>query len=60
VDYLDDDGSGSERLAILVKITIHGRTAKVAFRGTAPQCRGNVNAVLAITESAVFMFSGVC
>ncbi|OFV93913.1 MAG: 5-oxoprolinase [Acidobacteria bacterium RIFCSPLOWO2_12_FULL_54_10] len=54
VDYLDDDGSGSEPLPIAVTIEIRGRKAKVDFRGSAPQCRGNVNAVLAITESAVF------
>ena len=53
-DFLDDDGYGSAPLRIAVEITIRGGTARVDFSGSAPQCAGSVNAVAAITESAVF------
>jgi N-methylhydantoinase B len=53
-DFLDDDGSGSGPLRIAVEIMIRGGTARVDFSGSAPQCAGSVNAVAAITESAVF------
>jgi len=54
VDYLDDDGCGTHPVPLRVAIRIHGASATVDFRGTAPACRGSVNAVLAITTSAVF------
>ena len=54
VDYLDDDGFGSAPLKIAVRISIRRGRAEVDFTGSAPQCRGSVNAVAAITESAVF------
>jgi N-methylhydantoinase B len=54
VDYLDDDGIGREPLAIAARIRIRGARAEIDFAGSAPQCAGNVNAVRAITESAVF------
>ncbi len=54
VDYLDDDGIGPEPLAIVARIRIRGARAEIDFAGSAPQCAGNVNAVRAITESAVF------
>jgi N-methylhydantoinase B len=54
VDYLDDDGIGSEPLAIVATILIRGARAVVDFTGSAPQCAGSVNAVRAIAESAVF------
>jgi N-methylhydantoinase B len=53
-DFLDDDGVTSLPLRIAVAIRIRGRTAQVDFTGSAPQCAGSVNAVAAITESAVF------
>jgi N-methylhydantoinase B len=53
-DYLDDDGFGSKPLKIAVTIRIRGERAEVDFTGSAPQCAGSVNAVAAITESAVF------
>ncbi len=52
-DALDDDGLGSEPLPIRVTVTISGETAHVDFTGSAPQCEGPVNAVEAITLSAV-------
>lgn len=54
VDYLDDDGITDEPVEIRVTITIEGDSAVVDFSGSSPQTRGNVNAVFAITLSAVF------
>jgi N-methylhydantoinase B len=53
-DFLDDDGISNQPLQIAVRIRIHGETAEVNFTGSAPQCAGSVNAVAAITQSAVF------
>lgn len=53
-DYLDDDGSSDQPIKIVVKITIKDSQAIVDFTGTDSQCNGPVNAVLAITVSAVF------
>jgi N-methylhydantoinase B len=54
VDFLDDDGFGGKPLKIAVTIRIRGELAEVDFTGSAAQCAGSVNAVAAITESAVF------
>jgi N-methylhydantoinase B len=53
-DFLDDDGYTDSPLALRVAITVRGERARVDFSGTAPACRGSMNAVLAITQSAVF------
>ena len=54
-DFLDDDGVNvGAPLRIAVTIRVRGRTAEVDFTGSAPQCAGSVNAVEAITHSAVF------
>lgn len=53
-DALDDDGLGTGPLPIRVAIRIRGDRAEVDFTGTAPQCPGSINAVYAITYSAVF------
>src|SRR5258708_33914932 len=53
-DFLDDDGITEKRQRIAVKIRIRRRRAEVDFTGSAPQCAGSVNAVAAITQSAVF------
>lgn len=52
VDRLDDDGVDPEPAEIAVAITVEGEEAVVDFSGTAPQRRGSVNAVYAITLSA--------
>jgi N-methylhydantoinase B len=52
-DALDDDGAGSGRLPIRVRIVIAGDTALIDFAGSAPQCRGPMNAPRAVVESAV-------
>jgi N-methylhydantoinase B len=53
-DFLDDDGITDNPQRIAVTIRIRHRAAEVDFTGSAPQCTGSVNAVAAITESAVF------
>jgi len=53
-DFLDDDGVSNEPLRIAVTIRIRGQSAIVDFTGTNLQCDGSVNAVAAITRSAVF------
>src|SRR5260370_9182517 len=52
-DRLDDDGIGADEIPIRVRVTIKGDRALVDFTGTAPQVSGAVNAVEAITASAV-------
>jgi N-methylhydantoinase B len=55
-DFLDDDGHGSGPLCIRVKLTIDpvAATASVDFSGTHAQIESGLNAVLAITYSAVY------
>jgi len=58
-DVLDDDGQTSEpnddsALPINVTLTIDGTQAAVDFTGSAPACAGSLNAVEAITRSAVY------
>ena len=58
-DFLDDDGISDAPLPIRVRIRVRGGRARpirarVDFTGSAPQCAGPVNAVRAITVSAVF------
>src|SRR5207248_9186558 len=52
-DALDDDGVTDEPVALRVRVTIKGARATVDFTGSAPQVAGPVNAVEAITVSAV-------
>jgi N-methylhydantoinase B len=54
VDDLDDDGIGDARIPIKVTIEITGDGARVDFSGSAPQQKGSINAVYAITLSAVY------
>jgi N-methylhydantoinase B len=53
-DYLDDDGHSDQPVALRVAIRIRGGRATVDFAGTSPQVHGCINAVFAITYSAVF------
>jgi len=53
-DFLDDDGFSSKRVPLRVSIRIKSGRAMVDFAGSSPVCRGSVNAVMAITTSAVF------
>lgn len=52
-DVMDDDGWDGRDIPITVRITIAGSEATVDFTGSAPQVPGSINAVRAITVSAV-------
>ena len=52
-DCMDDDGQGNGPLPIVVTITIDGEKARIDFSGTCEQVPGSVNAIYAITLSAV-------
>jgi len=52
-DALDDDGVADEPCALRARIRIKGDSAQIDFTGSAPQVAGPVNAVEAITVSAV-------
>ncbi len=53
-DYLDNDGIQDEPVKITVQITIEDDSACVDFSGSAEQVAGSMNAVHAITLSAVY------
>ncbi len=55
-DFLDDDGFGSEPVKIRVTIRTDPKRGRlrVDFTGSAPQVKGSLNAVAAITYSATF------
>ncbi len=55
-DFLDDDGNGGGPVRIRVKLTIEpsAMTATVDFSGSDAQIESSLNAVLAITYSAVY------
>ncbi len=53
-DYLDDDGVNDRPVPITVAVTICADSATVDFTGSASQQAGSVNAVYAITLSAVY------
>jgi N-methylhydantoinase B/oxoprolinase/acetone carboxylase alpha subunit len=55
-DVLDSTGAAPDQqrpAGIAVVVTVHGDEITFDFTGTAPQSRGNVNAVEAVTVSAV-------
>jgi N-methylhydantoinase B len=52
-DALDDDGINRDEVKIRVRVTIRGNRARVDFTGSAAQVAGAINAVEAITVSAV-------
>jgi len=51
-DFMDDDGFGSGPLPIRLAMEVSGDRMILDFEGTAPQARGGINAVAAITSSA--------
>jgi 5-oxoprolinase (ATP-hydrolysing) len=53
-DYLDDDGLGHQPLALPLTLTLKGEQAIVDFRAAPSQVASSLNAVRAITLSAVF------
>ena len=52
-DFMDDDGISDKEIRIHVSITIQGDEAVLDFGGSDPQVQGGINAVYAITLSAV-------
>jgi len=50
-DVMDDDGAGSEDVAIRAAVTVHGDSLLIDFEGTSPQVRGSINAPFAVTVS---------
>jgi len=52
-DALDGDGVTRNPVAIRVRVSVRGARARIDFTGTDPQVAGPVNAVEAITRSAV-------
>ncbi len=52
-DALDDDGINANEVPIRVRVTVKGDRAQVDFTGSSPQVPGALNAVEAITVSAV-------
>jgi len=53
-DYLDDDGQDDRPVRIAVSVTIEGDQATVDFTGSADETPGGLNAVYAVTCSAVY------
>jgi len=53
-EFLDDDGISSRPVRLCATITVHAGELTVDFAGTDSQVTGNINAVRAITESAVY------
>ncbi|MGW8251871.1 MAG: hydantoinase B/oxoprolinase family protein, partial [Anaerolineales bacterium] len=53
-DYLDDDGVQDHPVQISVNITIQDDSANIDFSGSSGQVTGSLNAVYAITLSAVY------
>lgn len=53
IDALDDDGISADEVPVRVRIRIKGSRAQIDFHGSAPQVAGPINAVEAITVSAV-------
>lgn len=51
-DYLEDDGQGNQNLAIQLSLHISGETALFDWSGSAPQSKGCLNAIAAVTYSA--------
>lgn len=52
-DNMDDDGLSLDPVPIVVKLDVEGTQARIDFTGTAPQVDGSINAIYAITLSAV-------
>ncbi len=53
-DYLDDDGVTDEPVPIRVRITVRGGALHCDFSGSAAERPSSINAVAAVTRSAVY------
>jgi N-methylhydantoinase B len=54
IDFVDDDGLGTEMIKIQVEVTIKGSDIYIDFEGTSPQVRGFVNCPYASTVASVY------
>jgi N-methylhydantoinase B len=52
-DFLDDDGFGTRRIRIAVRLRVNGNEMEVDFEGSSPLVEGSLNATTAVTSSAV-------
>ncbi len=53
-DYIDDDGMGSGRIALTVRVTVSGDAMTIDFSGTSGQVKGAINSVHAFSASAAW------
>jgi N-methylhydantoinase B len=53
-DAIDDDGIGTDPVAIKVRLEVSGEDVAIDFTGTAPQVRTNLNSPLSSTISAAY------
>ena len=53
-DYIDDDGIGSESIAIVATLNKMGDEVHVDFTGTSPQVKGSIQPTFATTKSVVY------
>lgn len=53
-DYMDDDGKGSKRIPIRVKVDIEGDAIRFDFEGSGPQVRGGINLVPTALQATVY------
>ncbi len=53
-DFLDDDGLSDEPVPIRLRLTVDGATMHFDFTGSSPERPTSVNAVAAVTRSAVY------
>lgn len=58
-DVMDDDGAGAVDIPIRLKLSVARHRLTFDFTGSAPQVRGGINAVLAVTQSACF-YAALC
>ncbi|MBP9893131.1 MAG: hydantoinase B/oxoprolinase family protein, partial [Planctomycetes bacterium] len=58
-DMMDDDGAGATDIPIKVALTVKRGQLIFDFTGSAPQVRGGINAVLAVTQSACY-YAALC
>jgi N-methylhydantoinase B len=52
-DVIDDDGLGTERIRMAVRIVVEGEEILFDFTGTDPQVKGNINVTMAGLQASV-------
>jgi N-methylhydantoinase B len=54
-DQMDDDGVGSDPIALHVTVTVSGDRLTVDYTGTGPQARGPINSAYGMTLSSTYI-----